>query len=160
MDGRIGLNSCWGLVQQQWQCVNLGVPLQAACSRRALDPNSVFRFLLDVIFKSLLPRNLQMASIVDELGPFEDAEALRQGRHPQNWVLGVLQRWTHVLEFDLFHKDMEADGDGRKSVVFPPCSCPPEFPFSQNPLWYPELAPQRDGIVFGTSVCKWQVPCA
>lgn len=80
-----------------------------------------FEISFDAVFKTLLPGNLQMGSIVDELGPFEDAEALRQGRHPQNWVLGVLQRWTHVLEFDLFHKDIQADGDGRKSVAFPPC---------------------------------------
>lgn len=65
----------------------------------------------------------QMASIVDELGPFDSAGELRQGGHPQNWVLAVLRRWTHLLEFDLFHSHLEADVDGRKCAeTFLACS--------------------------------------
>lgn len=45
----------------------------------------------------------QVAADIERLGPFASAADLEP-------VMSVLQRWTHLLEFDLFHSQPAPEG--------------------------------------------------
>lgn len=57
----------------------------------------------------------QVASDVERLGPFESAADLEQ-------IMCVLERWTRLLQFDLFHSQAAPEGQ-RKMCVAQKCSC-------------------------------------
>jgi hypothetical protein len=48
----------------------------------------------------------KVASDVERLGPFASAADLEP-------IMGVLQHWTHLLEFDLFHSQPAPEGQRR-----------------------------------------------